>query len=64
MVDARILGSEYVYLKPEGGYALKPDAPEDVKKKFAIYKEAIVAIHAAARGNAGRKLHRDTPSSF
>jgi hypothetical protein len=49
MVDARILGSEWVYAKPEGGHALKPGAPADVKKAFAEYKRALEATKASSK---------------
>jgi hypothetical protein len=54
MVDARILASEWVGIKPQGGYVLKPGAPEDVKKAFAEYKQALAATREAAKGKAGK----------
>ena len=52
MVDAKILGSEWVQDKPEGGFELKPGAPEDIKKEFEIFQNALAATAASARETA------------
>lgn len=42
MVDARpdwLLDSPYFYINEEGGWALKEDAPEELKAKFKNYME-------------------------
>jgi hypothetical protein len=63
MVDARILASEWVLLKPEGGYVLKPGAPDNVKNAFAEYKQALAATREAARGRGANPIDgEDTPS--
>ncbi|MCL2034665.1 MAG: hypothetical protein FWG94_08035 [Oscillospiraceae bacterium] len=48
MVDAKILGSEWVQDNPEGGFELKPGAPEDIKKEFEIFQNALAATAASA----------------
>ena len=52
----KCIKSEWVYIKPQGGYALKKGAPEEIKKEFKEFQKAV-------RGPSTGSSNRDAASA-